>query len=114
MSDFLQWAIIAFIVLAIGFVVFRSGQTNPAATGALDTRLNTLQTQQGSLKTRLGHMEAELQELQANAATGKDIARLEEVISTVRAEMSGHKEVSMRTSHSVDRIERLLLEKALK
>jgi hypothetical protein len=133
MSDGLQWAIIAIIVLGIAYVVFRGGTANPQSTGALGAELRRLQgqvaqfetmsTQIGAIpqlaaestamKGRMTSIERDLVELKRDGATVKDIARVEEIIRTVRAEAQGHRDLSAATSHSVDRIERLLLDRSL-
>ncbi len=35
MSEWIEWAIIAFIILGIGYVVFKGGAANPVGTGGL-------------------------------------------------------------------------------
>lgn len=102
----LEWAIIAFIVLTIGWCVWKGGAANPMGTGRLSRKVGRLSGDVSTLSQRVGHVERELEELKAEAATTKDIERLEE-------RMLGHKELSERTNKSVDRIERYLIEKGL-
>lgn len=113
MSDQLQWAIIIFIIASIGFVVWRHGTANPESTGRLGSKVNEIDKKLSSLHSRIGSVETEVEGIKRDGATIKDIERLEERIQTVRAEIAGHREVSQRTNHSVDRIERLLIEKSL-
>ena len=113
MVIWLQWAIIAFIVLGIGFVIFRGGTANPEGTGQLGRKFNEMAKDMNTLNGRVGFLETDLDELKREVATTKDIQRIEERIATVRAEAAGHREVSQATRHSVDRIERLLIEKGL-
>ncbi|GAM04824.1 MAG: hypothetical protein VYD90_13110 [Pseudomonadota bacterium] len=113
MEIWLQWAIIAFIVLAIGYVVFRGGAANPEGTGHLGRKVNEISKNMNTLSGRVGYLEADLDEMKREVATIKDIERIEERIATVRAELGGHRELSQRTNHSVDRIERMLIERGL-
>lgn len=113
MSDWLEWAIIVFIVLSIGFIALRHGRANPENTGRIGRKVNDVASDVQALSGRLGFFEEELEELKRDAATVKDIARLEERIQTVRAEMQGHHALSQQTNSSVTRIERLLIERGL-
>lgn len=108
-----EWAMIAFIVLSILFHVWKGGASNPESTGALGEKVTGLSSRVTTLSGRLGHVESELNELKEEAATTKDIERVEQTIETVRAEMKGHHDLSQRTNHSVERIERYLIEKGL-
>lgn len=95
----LEWAIIAFIVLTIGWVVWKGGAANPMGTGRLSREIT-------KLTSRVRQTEKELAELKEEAATTKDIARLE-------ARMEGQRELSERTNRGVERIENYLIEKGL-
>ncbi|MFZ5749081.1 MAG: hypothetical protein ACOY45_15660 [Pseudomonadota bacterium] len=106
MSDVLQWTIVCFIVLFIVWHVFRSGARNPETTGDLGVKVSGLSNQMTTLTGRLRHVEVKVDELEREAATVKDIQRLEERIE-------GHHQLSQRTNHSVERIERFLIEKGL-
>ncbi len=96
----LEMAIIVFILCGIGWVIWRGGASNPIGTGALERKVQSLSTSVGKLDTRVGHVEAGLAELKEEAATTQDIKRLEEL--------------GERTYRSVDRIERIILEKGMK
>lgn len=108
-----EGAIIAFIVLSILFHVWKGGSANPEGTGKLGVRVHGLANAVATLSGRVGHVEEEMKELKQEAATTKDIARIEERIGTVRAEMQGHQALSQATNDSVRRIERLLIERGL-
>lgn len=112
--SWLEMAIIAFITVSIGFIVWRGGAANPVGTGSLGAKLNKQSREIVALTSRVGHVEAELAELKGEAATGKDIARIEERIETVRAEMAGHFEMSRQTNSAVRRLEQIILERGLK
>jgi len=111
MSNWVEMATIAFIVIGIFTAIWRGGAANPEGTRTLSKGLGQLSGRVGELDQRVGHVEEELDQLQATAATGKDIQRLEERIATVRAEMQGHSELAKRTHASVKRIEDHLIDK---
>lgn len=115
--SWLEIAIMIFIVGSIAWVVWRGGQANPESTGSLGKQFGGLSAKVTRLDLRVGHVESELAELQQTAATTKDIARIEQLINeriaTVNAKMEGHHKLSEATNKAVDRIERVLIEKAL-
>lgn len=111
--SFFEWAIIAFIAVSILYHVWVGGARNPESTGRLGEKMNALSNKLTTLTGRVGQVEGKLSELEREAATTKDIARIEERIETVRAQMSGHHALSQSTNHSVERIERLLIERGL-
>lgn len=112
-GDGYELAIILFILLGIGWVVWKGGAANPEGTGTLGRRVNGISNKVSALSTRIEHIESDIEEMKHGAATTKDIQRLEGLIETVRAEMAGDRKMSDRTQHSLDRIERLILEKGL-
>jgi hypothetical protein len=105
-GNWYELAIIAFIVLGIAAAVWRGGAANPLGTGALGRKVGKLSGTVSVLSLRVGHVEKELEELTKEAATVKDIERLEQKIE-------GHHELAERTCRSVERIERFLIEKGL-
>lgn len=117
MSNWLQWTIILFIVSAIAYLSFRRGAANPETTGALSKSVATLSADMGKMSSRMGRVEIDMEEMKRESATTKDIDRVEllveERISTVRAEIAGHKELAERTWKGVERIERFLIERGL-
>lgn len=113
MTSWVEWAIVAFIFVGILFAIWRGGAANPVSTGALEQKVGQLSGKVGRLDTRVGHVESEVAELKEEVATVKDIQRIEERIETVRAEAGGHRALSEATNRSVERIERVLIEKGL-
>jgi hypothetical protein len=112
-SDLFQWAIIAFVVLSIAVHVWKGGAANPQSTGKLGRQVSGLSGQVSDFSGRLSHVEDEIVELKGEAATVKDIQRVEEMIKTARAEMHGHHELSKATNRNVQRIYDIMLEKGL-
>ncbi len=94
-----EWAMIAFIVVSILWHVWKGGAANPEGTGSLGNKVAGLSTDLGKLSTRVRHVEHGMAELKEEAATAKDIVRLEQL--------------GERTWRSVERIERTLIEKGL-
>jgi outer membrane murein-binding lipoprotein Lpp len=68
-SDWIELAIIAFILAGIGVAVWKGGAANPESTGSLGKKVNTMSSKVGTLSVRLGHLESEFAELKAEAAT---------------------------------------------
>lgn len=112
--SWLELAVIAFIIVSIGWVVWRGGAANPESTGSLGRKVAHLSSKVSTLDARSAHVEAELESLKKEAATTKDIDRIEERLATVRAEMDGDRKLAERTYRGVERIERILLERGLK
>lgn len=113
MSNVLEWVIVAFIFVGIVVAIWRGGAANPVSTGALEQKVTALSGKVGRLDHRVGTVEGEIRELKEEAATVKDIQRIEERIETVRAEAAGHRALSEATNRSVERIERVLIERGL-
>jgi hypothetical protein len=115
-NDLIQWAIVAFIAIGI-FAAWRAGQANPESTGELAAKVSGLSTKVTTLTGRVGHVEDEVKELKEEAATKADVKGLERLVdekfNTLGARMDGHQALSQATNHSVDRIERLLIERGL-
>lgn len=117
MRDLYQWLIIAFVVLSILYHVWKGGAANPQSTGSLDRKVNILSGQMTGLSGRVGQVETQMKEMKEEAASTKDVEKLEDLIdarmATVRAEIEGHRNLSQATNESVRRIERVLIEKGL-
>lgn len=94
-----EWAIIAFIIVSILWHVWKTGAANPVGTGSLDKKVAGLSAEFGKMTGRVKYLEEGMAQLKEEAATTKDIERLEEL--------------GERTWRSVDRIERIILEKGL-
>lgn len=106
----LEWAIIVFIVVSIGVVVWRGGAANPEGTGTLGRKVSGLSGKVNTLSQRVGHLETEVAELSKEAATAKDILRIEQLIDE---RTQAQRDLLDRTAHQIDRIERLILEKGM-
>jgi hypothetical protein len=110
MSDPVQWAIIAFIVIVLLYLVWRGGAANPESTGSLDRKVNVLSGQVSALSTRVGHVETGMKKLQDDGASTKDITLLRELIDE---RLKSQKELSEATNRNVQRIYDIMLEKGL-
>jgi outer membrane murein-binding lipoprotein Lpp len=109
-GSWLEWAIIIFIVASIGTVVWRGGAANPEGTGTLGKKVSRLSGNVSTLSQRVGHLENEVADLMRDAATAKDLQRIEMLIE----ERTGaQRDLMERSARSIDRIERLLIEKGL-
>ncbi|MDR6708154.1 archaellum component FlaC [Novosphingobium sp. 1748] len=117
-GDGYELAIILFILLGIGWVVWKGGAANPEGTGTLGRRVNGISNKVSALSTRIEHIESDIEEIKHDAVTGRDVERIEGLLATARAEMgalrveiAGDRKMAERTQHSLDRIERLILER---
>jgi len=112
-----EWAIIGFIIVSIGYHVWRGGAANPESTGKLGRRLAGLSIKVNQIDERVGHVEGKVDKIELDGATTKDIEALEAVIDerfkTMRAEMAGHQEMSKATNRNVQRIYDIMLERGL-
>lgn len=88
MSDWLQLAIIAFILLSIGYVVWRGGQANPENTGDLGKAISGVEARVGSVDLRLSDLERDVQRLDEEAASKADIRRMEKALKDLQSEVS--------------------------
>lgn len=117
MSDLFQWAIIAFVVLSIAVHVWKGGAANPQSTGKVARDVSGLSAKLSELSGRVGQVETEVNELKEEAATTEDVKQLERLVdekfATMNARMDGHHALSQATNNSVDRIERILIERSL-
>lgn len=117
MSDMLQWAIVAFITLGIAVAIWKGGAANPEGTGQIAKQVGAMRGELTGLSTRVGFVEHEMEQLKNESASSEDITQLkalfEEKLSTVRAELTGSRELAERTQRGVDRIEGLILERGL-
>jgi hypothetical protein len=83
-SDYLEYAIIAFIVVSIGVVVWRGGAANPEGTGALGRKVTRLDGDVGGLRGEVrglrgdfDDVERRLGEIERTSAKASDIERVE-------------------------------------
>lgn len=94
-----EGTIIVFIMLGIAAAIWRGGANNPVGTGSLGRDLSKLANRMSAVEARQVHLEKSIEKFGADAASTKDIERLEEL--------------GERTFRMVDRIERVLIEKGL-
>lgn len=93
--------IAATFVLAV--FVFRGGQSNPTSTGRVAADVHTVNRRLDAVETEMKQVKDELKDV----ATTSDIKAVEERID-------GHHQLAQQTARGVERIERFLIEKALK
>lgn len=120
MSDILELAIIAFILLGIGFLVWRGGARNPIGTAALGKELAHVGSEMASVKVKVGEIEGRVQKIEEKAVSAADIRQLEKQIAKISAAMPDmesrqralvekiglHAERSAATASKVDHINR--------
>lgn len=108
-----QLAIIAFIVIVLGYLIWRGGAKNPVGTGGLDRRVT-------EIKTKVTEIEGRVEKIERKAASAEDIARLEkqllrltETLPDIEArqralsdKMGEHAKAAAVTATKVDHIDR--------
>ncbi|RYY25225.1 MAG: hypothetical protein EOP62_14280 [Sphingomonadales bacterium] len=123
MSDYLQLAIAAAIVIAVFYSVHRHGRGNPEGTGALDRRMQKVEQTLKGCATRgsLDLLAEQVRNLEAHAASSGEVAAIEGKINLARAEIQGVRDLmserisgvaasAKRTEEGVQRIEKFFLE----
>jgi len=120
MSDWLELAIIAFIVIGIGWVVFRGGQANPESTGELGQQLANLSSEQRGMNARLGELEKDVDRLDKDAASKADIKRVEKGLAELTQQVAdlgknaAAREATLdHVKEQVDRMYRVIVERGM-
>lgn len=120
MSDWLELAIIAFIVIGIGWVVFRGGQANPESTGDLGQQLASLSSEQRGMNARLGELEKDVDRLDKDAASKADIKRVEKGLAELTQQVAdlsknaaGREATLAHVASQVDRLYQVIVSKGM-
>lgn len=123
--NWIEIAIILFIIGSIAITVWRTGQSNPTGTGEIGKRIHRLDTDVRAVKTQVNNIERRVKEIDETAATKNDAKRLEsavmklqdqvsalpngETLAGIRREMDLVVKATDRTEEAVVRIEQHLL-----
>lgn len=78
--SWLELAIIAFIILAIGATVWRGGMANPEGTGSLGRKLNAMKSKLDGLETEVKSIDSRVAEIDRRTATIDDIRKIERLL----------------------------------
>ena len=120
MSDWLELAVIAFIIGGIAYVVFRGGQANPESTGDLGKQLSELDSSVGRFGERLGSIEEDVKRLDDEAASKADIKRLERAVTGLQGDVAklatsaASREATLdHVKEAVDRLYKVITERGL-
>ena len=127
-GNYLELAIIAFILLSMFYLVWRGGQANPESTGDLGRRMGRMEGKMTTISSELGTLDKRMGELDRRAVTVTDMARLEGAVAAhehrfddmagvlheLRAAIGEHKSTSEHTRRQVDRLYDFIVEKGLK
>ena len=109
MHSWLDYLVIAIILLGFGVVLYKGGAANPVGTGRLQRRVQQLAADVSSqgdkiealetqVNVRVSGIEVQLRELSDRMALKADI-------DAVRRELAADKAISERTWHAVDRLQ---------
>ncbi|RIV82968.1 hypothetical protein D2V17_14290 [Aurantiacibacter xanthus] len=113
MSEWLQIAIIAFILLGIGVAIRRGGAANPVGTGELQREVASMRGQVTSIKNRVT-------EIEHRSASKVDIERLEDQlkihdtkVSKLGEAVASQQPMIQHTSRQVDRLYDAIVKKGM-
>lgn len=122
MSDWLQVVIAGLIIAFVLYAIFWRGTQNPVGTGALQNQLNTIGAKLQSVSERIdgfcttGDLEAlkaDIERIESGAASSKEIVALEGKINVLGERVDGWGGATRRVEGMVQRIEGILVKKAL-
>lgn len=128
MYSWYELALIAFILLGIGTMVWRGGAANPVGTGGLDRKVASIDGELKRLGVKVGEIDSRVEDIDRRAAKVSDIKRLErqleaqdakiDVMSAALTEMnvaSARKAATVdHVKRQIDRLYDLLVEKGMK
>lgn len=119
-ESWFELAIIAFILVGIGVVIFKGGAANPESTGSLGRQLRKVQSTVGTLGTKVDEIERQVVGLESSAAKTTDLKRLESDVGELRRDMSTLREAVAaqhaditHTRRQVDRLYDFIVERGM-
>lgn len=80
-GNYLEAAIIVFILAGIGVAIWKTGGANPVGTGGLDRRVSRMDGELKRVATRVGELGQRVEEIDQRSAKKEDIERLEEKLA---------------------------------
>ena len=122
MSDWLQVVIAGLIIAFVLYAIFWRGTQNPVGTGALQKQLNTIGSELRALATRVddfcssAELEAlrnDVERIEKAAASSAEMIALEGKINVLGERVEGWGGATRRVEGMVQRIEGILVKKAL-
>ena len=102
MSATLEIIIAAIIIVGLLIAIFRNGQANPIATGALSRRIDTLEHGFKELKAHADALEKQV----ANLPTKRDLDNLKSL-------MESDAKLNKQTHQAVDRLENFFIKRGI-
>lgn len=119
-ATLLEWAIIAFIVMAIGYIVWRGGAANPQGTGALGRKVSHLDGTVMRLARETEEIDRRVVEIERTAAKASDIKRLERqlgeqqaLLGQMREMMAGSVRAADLRGEQLDRLYNFIVERGM-
>lgn len=121
-GDFLELAIIVFILFGIAIAAWRGGAHNPVGTGGLERKFAALDNKLSGVEAKVGEIEQRLGKFEDAVASVAEIRRMEKAIERLAKAMpdlegrlraqaerqSEHAAMSAATAAKVDHIDRNL------
>lgn len=84
MAAWLETAVIAFIVLAMGFLIWRGGAANPVGTGTLQSKVNAIDASVKEVKAGLARTTDQMKALETSTASRAEFEALTETLKADR------------------------------
>lgn len=82
LGNWLEMAIIVFILGSVALVARRQGAANPVGTGQLDERVTKIETACAGADEGIGDLNRRLEDIEQRAATKTDIRRIEKHLAS--------------------------------
>lgn len=80
-GNYLEAAIVVFILAGIGVTMWKGGASNPVGTGGLDRRVSRIDGELKHVASQVGELADRVQEIDERSAKKEDIERLEKVLA---------------------------------
>lgn len=88
MSNWMEGALIIFILAGIGFVMWKGGAANPESTGSLGRKITAFNKNFTKLQTQMNKVEQDVERLQNDSASASDIERLEGAVESLETKVA--------------------------
>jgi len=122
MSEQLQWLIAIVILVGLASQIWRGGRANPVGTGALQRQLTAVGAEVKAIdaklegacsKSDLDRLRGEVERIEEAGASSVEIAELDGRIAVLDQKIEGWGGATRRVEAMVQRIEGILVKKAL-
>lgn len=119
-GNWLETAIIIFIMAGIGVAIWKGGAANPEGTGSLGRKLGHVDREVGQLAEQMRDVESRVEHIENVAASKADIKRLERSLEAVKTQVAtlgenaAAREATLdHVKHQVDRLYDFIVNKGM-